>query len=177
MQIYFLKHSDCEGGVEPVISSDIFENENWRAIATIRGSVEASQDELSKTMIHIDQSTVPIGISTEPGDFNLNAVFPSFKDDNLAYWYASKSASKVDDGTMEGYGYDPNDNLQPAVVCIITKTGERFIYPNVHGAVTIGKGEAEEHVLNFSGAVLAPTNPANKTIYVLNTKKVQSAGE
>ena len=90
-EVHFLKHV-CG---EPVITQNLLDGleadgvtpltPGWFSAATIKGTVEVTQDPLSLTKINIDQSNMPIGISTEPGDFNVNFTMPDLRE-NLVKW-------------------------------------------------------------------------------------------
>lgn len=175
-EVHFLEHT----AGEPVINDTLLgtlgaTSDGWFSTTTLKGSVEVTQDALSLTKINIDQSNMPIGISTEPGDFNLSFKMPSWVDADLAKWL-SKSSTKLTwtAGGVEGYGYDFNAELKQVVLGIKTKTGEWFIFPHVQGSVAMQQ-EDKTFVLGFQGMVLGATNPANNDVYILSA--AASAGE
>lgn len=162
-QVHFLKHDNGE----PVINDTLLTaTEGWFSVATLKGSLEVAQDALSKTMIHIDQTSMPIGISTEAGDFNISFNMPSLITSNLEKWLKGKSTAKVTNNSKEGYGYDFTEELDSMVLALVTKTGETIIFPNIQGSVTMSLTD-DVWVLQFSGAVLNATNEANKSVYIL----------
>lgn len=168
-EVHFLEHT----AGEPVINDTLLgtlgaTNDGWFSTTTLKGSVEVTQDALSLTKINIDQSNMPIGISTEPGDFNLSFKMPSWVDADLAKWL-SKSSTKLTwtAGGVEGYGYDFNAELKQVVLAIKAKTGEWFIFPHVQGSVAMQQ-EDKTFVLGFQGMVLGATNPANNDVYILS---------
>ncbi len=167
-EIHFYKHVNGE----PVINQTLLDdNTKWFSTTTLKGSVEVTQDAMSLTKINIDQSNMPIGISTEPGDFNVNFSMPSMVLDNLKNWLANNSSdsgyTKLKLGNKEGYGYDFNTELTEAVLAIKTKTNEWFIFPNIQGSVFM-KQEDKVWVLGFSGMVLGASNASNNDVYILS---------
>lgn len=162
-EIHFLKHT----AGEPVIDQALLEGTGWFSTTTLKGTVEVTQDALSLTKINIDQSNMPIGISTEPGDFNINFKMPSWLSTDLKNWIDASSTTLTFNGsTKEGYGYDFNTQLTEAVLAIKSKTGEWFIFPNIQGSVAMMQ-EDKTWVLGFTGMVLGATNEANNDVYVL----------
>lgn len=167
-EVHFFKHNPAEPTITESFLNDA--NSDWFSVATLKGSVEVAQDELSKTMIHIDQSSLPIGISTEPGDFNVTFNMPSLLSNNLEVWLKNKTASPIAIGTKQGYGYNFTEELYNMVLAIKTKTLEWFIFPNIQGAVTMAK-EDNVWILKYTGAVLAASNDQNKDVYILADAK------
>ncbi len=162
-QVHFLKHTDGEPAINDTL---LAQTTDWFSVATIKGSLEVAQDPLSKTMVHIDQSSVPIGISVEAGDFNISFNMPSLVSSNLSTWLHGKSETKITHNNKEGYGYDFTEELENMVLALVTKTGETFLFPNIQGAVTMALVD-DVWVLQYSGAVLNATNEANKSVYIL----------
>lgn len=176
-EIHFSKHINGEPEITQTFLND---TTKWFSAATLKGSVEVTQDSLSLTKINIDQSNMPIGISTEPGDFNINFSMPSMVLANLKNWMANNSedtaytAAKLKLGNKEGYGYDFNAELAEMVLAIKTKTGEWFIFPNIQGSVFM-KQEDKVWVLGFTGMVLGASNEKNNDVYILS--EAASGGE
>lgn len=165
-EVHFLKHID---GVEPEITDALLSgsgSEDWFSTTTLKGTVEVTQDALSLTKINIDQSNMPIGISTEPGDFNVSLKMPDWKASALQHWL-STDKNKVSLSGMEGYGYDFNAELTQSVLALKAKTGEWFIFPNVQGSVAMMQ-EDKTFVLGFQGMVLGATNEKNNDVYILS---------
>lgn len=170
-EIHLYKHGSAG---EPVIDSTLIANTtDWFSIATLKGSVEISQDALNLTKVNIDQSNLPIGISTEPGDFNINFQMPDLTGKNLKQWL-EQGTTKLTIGDKEGYGYGFNSSLIDLTVAIKAKTGEWFIFPYVQGSTGLQQAE-DTTVLAFTGMVLAATNPANKDVYILSDDVVSAA--
>lgn len=166
-EVHLYKHTSGE----PEITQALLDNkQDWFSVATVKGSVEITQDALSLTKINIDQSNMPIGISTEPGDFNINFSMPAMVFSNLKNWMANNSEdssyTKLKLGNKEGYGYDFNAELTEAVLAIKAKTGEWFVFPNIQGSVFM-KQEDKVWVLGFSGMVLGASNEKNNDVYIL----------
>lgn len=167
-EVHFLKHTNGE----PAITQEVLDDtKNWYSVATLKGSVEVTQDALSLTKINIDQSNMPIGISTEPGDFNINFSMPSVVLANLKNWMDNNSEdssyTKLKMGNKEGYGYNFNAELTEAALAIKTKTGEWFVFPNIQGSVFM-KQEDKVWVIGFTGMVLGASNTANSDVYILS---------
>lgn len=175
-QVWFAKHS-AFGGSEPVIDdallADAGQTQYFKSIATLRSSVTVQQDDLSLTKILIDQTSAPIGISTEAGDFNISFDMPDLKSANLVDWFDDHTAigSEIKDNNgiaaVQGLGYTPTEQLNSRVMILVTRTGQTLVFPNVQGACTLTKGENEVWLAHFQGQVLAPANAANKTMYLL----------
>lgn len=169
-EVHFLKHP---GGVEPIINDDLFASGDWFSVATLKGSVSINQDAISLTKINIDQSDMPIGITTEPGDFNIEFNMPSLEQENLANWL-DMGTTKVKIGDKEGLGSDFNATLHQMVLAVKAKTGEWFVFPNIQGSVVMGM-EDKVWVLKYSGAVLGASNEANNDVYILQKAASESA--
>ncbi len=175
-EVHFLKHTNGE----PAITQTVLDGNDWFSVATLKGSVEVTQDALSLTKINIDQSDMPIGISTEAGDFNINFSMPSLVLENLKNWLSNSSDdssyTKLKLGNKEGYGYDFNAELTNAVLAVKTKTGEWFIFPNIQGSVFL-KQEDKTWLLGFSGMVLGASNEANNDVYILSETATTTTAE
>lgn len=172
-EVHFLKHTSGE----PAINQALLENkQDWFSVATLKGSVECTQDALSLTKINIDQSGMPIGISTEPGDFNLSFSMPSLVKANLEKWLSGKSDTALTIDGKTGYGFDFNLDLHEMVCAIKTKTKEWFIFPNIQGSVCLAK-EDTTWLLKFSGMVLGASNEGNNDVYILADDAVAGSGE
>lgn len=174
-EVHLYKHTSGE----PEITQTLLDNkQDWFSVATLKGSVEVTQDALSLTKINIDQSNMPIGISTEPGDFNINFSMPAMVLSNLKNWMANNSEdssyTKLKLGNKEGYGYDFNAELTEAVLAIKAKTGEWFVFPNIQGSVFM-KQEDKVWVLGFSGMVLGASNEKNNDVYILGENATATA--
>lgn len=165
-EIHLYKHGAAG---EPEITGDFLKSQaGWFSIATLKGSVEISQDALNLTKVNIDQSNLPIGISTEPGDFNINFQMPDLTSSNLKQWLDSDdSAAALEFNGKEGYGYGFNSALIDLTVAIKSKTGEWFVFPYVQGSTGLQQAE-DTTVLGFTGMVLAATNPKNKDVYIFS---------
>lgn len=184
-EVHFLKHV-CG---EPIITQNLIDglendgvtplNPGWFSAATIKGTVEVTQDPLSLTKINIDQSNMPIGISTEPGDFNVNFTMPDLRE-NLVKWLDSNkddaSYTPLRIGNAEGYGYDFNADLTEMVLAIKAKTGEWFIFPCIQGSVALQYAD-KTWGLHFQGMVLGATNEANNDVYILSNKECKGGGD
>lgn len=169
--VYFRKYA--EGVGEPTINKALLEEANtWFPVATIRGSVNISQDQVSVEKINIDQSNMPIGITTEPGDFTFEATLASMASIDLARWLDDSPVRldgiKGSDGTTtyDGAGYDIKGEVAELSVFIETRTGDAFIFPRVQISAAVNKDD-KVFGLVVSGQVLASTNAANKAIYIL----------
>lgn len=162
-EVHLLKHT----AGEPTITQELLDStDGWFSTTTLKGSVEVTQDALSLTKINIDQSNMPIGISTEPGDFNISFQIPDWKSDSLKKWLAGGEGTALKLGEKQGYGFDFNSELTEAVLAIKSKTGEWFIFPNIQGSVAMQQADTT-WVLGFNGMVLGATNEANNDVYVL----------
>lgn len=162
-EVHFLKHTNGEPEINDTLLTS---SGDWFSVATLKGSVEVTQDALSLTKINIDQSDMPIGISTEPGDFNINFSMPSFEVANLEKWLTGKSSTKITVDGKEGYGYDFNSELHQMAMVIKTKTKETFVFPNIQGSVYLAQ-EDKVWLLKFSGMVLGASNDKNNDVYII----------
>lgn len=152
---------------EPTINQALLDaTEGWFSTTTLKGSVEVTQDSLSLTKINIDQSNMPIGISTEPGDFNISFQIPDWSSDSLTKWLVGGDGTALKVGNAQGYGYKFASELTDAVLALKAKTGEWFIFPNIQGSVVMQQADTA-WVLGFNGMVLAATNADNQDVYVL----------
>lgn len=179
-EIHFLKWIN---GQEPTVNDNLFQSggsHDWFSVATIKGSVTCSQDAQSVTKVAIDQSNMPIGISTEPGDFNVEAQFPSMITSALSKWLNKSSGNAIsisdsNNNSRSGYGYDFNTTLTSVVMAIKTQTGDWIVFPNVKGDVAFGM-EDNVWVLKFSGSVLGAENDSNKPVYVFADADANNIG-
>jgi len=189
-EVHFLNHKEFGG--EPKITDNLLKNKaadgttalnpGWFSVATLKGSVEVTQDPLSLTKINIDQSNMPIGISTEPGDFNVSFFMPSLVYANLKKWLANSADDLTPKVTIEdengvkkeGYGYDFNAELSQLSMAIKSKTGEWFVFPNIQGSVAMQQQE-KTWGMQFNGQVLGATQADNYDVYILNETPSEDA--
>lgn len=175
--VYFRKFVN---GVEPTVSKTELESADWFPVATIRGSVNVSQEAVSIEKINIDQSNMPIGITTEPGDFSFEATLASLESTDLQKWFGTGTALaqiKGSDGTTEysGMGYENAGDVIECSAFIETRTGDAFIFPHVMLSAALNKDD-KVFGLNISGQVLATTNSSNKSIYILADHSASGGG-
>lgn len=167
--LYFLKHVN---GAEPTVNADLMAQAGWFAVATIRGSVNITQEAVQTEKINIDQSNMPIGITTEPGDFTFEAVLASLAADDLGKWFTKDSTAlefKTAGSkpvTLKGYGYTIDGELVQCAVLVETRTGDGFLFPNCQVSAAINKDD-KVFGINISGMVLGSNNAANKDVYIL----------
>jgi hypothetical protein len=161
--LFFYKFAD-NGNAEPVISTSLT-SDKWFPVITLRGTVNVDQDDVSKEKINIDQSNMPIGITTEPGDFNFEAVLPSLAAADLANWL-TPGATKVTFDGKEGYGYDLDGQVIESSVLIQTRTGDTIIFSHCMVSVVFNK-EDKVFSLRLTGEVLGHTNDSNNDMYIL----------
>lgn len=168
--LYFYNHAN---GGEPTINGTTLESTNWFPVLTLRGTVTASQDAPSIEKINVDQFDAAIGISTEAGDFNFEAQLPSMNYADVAEWLgASKIQEVLGTGTSpftvdnkQLLGFDLDGSLYDMSVLVKTRTNDVIIFPRVQVAFSFSK-EDKVFLFRVSGQVLAPTNQANKMIYI-----------
>lgn len=168
--LYFYNHAN---GGEPTINGNTLESTNWFPVLTLRGTVTASQDAPSIEKINVDQFDAAIGISTEAGDFNFEAQLPSMNYADVAEWLGANKIQEVlgtgtSPLTVDGkqlLGFDLDGSLYDMSVLIKTRTNDIIIFPRVQVAFSFSK-EDKVFLFRVSGQVLAPTNQANKMIYV-----------
>ena len=184
-EVHFLKHT-CG---EPKITQNLLDGKKedgttaldpgWFSVTTVKGTVEVSQDPLSQTKINIDQSNMPIGISTEPGDFNVNFAMPDLRE-NLKNWlegdYEDPDFTPLKIGNAEGYGYDFNVELLEMTMAIKTKSGEWLIFPSIQGSVGLQMAD-DNFRLQFNGSVLGASHEDNRDVYVLSGKGCSSSSD
>lgn len=161
--LFFYKFADNSNS-EPTISSSLT-SDKWFPVITLRGTVNVDQDDVSIEKINIDQSNMPIGITTEPGDFNFEAVLPSLAATDLAKWLTPSSTAINFEG-KQGYGYDIDGEVIEASVLVQTRTGDTLIFPHCMVSVVFNK-EDKVFGLRLTGQVLGHTNADNKDVYVL----------
>ena len=168
--LYFYNHAN---GGEPTINGNTLESTNWFPVLTLRGTVTASQDAPSIEKINVDQFDAAIGISTEAGDFNFEAQLPSMNYADVAEWLGANKIQEVlgtgtSPLTVDGkqlLGFDLDGSLYDMSVLIKTRTNDVIIFPRVQVAFSFSK-EDKVFLFRVSGQVLAPTNQANKMIYI-----------
>lgn len=168
--LYFYNHAN---GGEPTISGSTLESTDWFPVLTLRGTVTASQDAPSIEKINVDQFDAAIGISTEAGDFNFEAQLPSMNYADVAEWLGANKIQEVlgtgtSPLTVDGkqlLGFDLDGSLYDMSVLIKTRTNDVIIFPRVQVAFSFSK-EDKVFLFRVSGQVLAPTNQANKMIYI-----------
>jgi hypothetical protein len=168
--LYFYNHAI---GGEPTINGSTLESANWFPVLTLRGTVTASQDAPSIEKINVDQFDAAIGISTEAGDFNFEAQLPSMNYADVAEWLGANKIQEVlgtgtSPLTVDGkqlLGFDLDGSLYDMSVMIKTRTNDIIIFPRVQVAFSFSK-EDKVFLFRVSGQVLAPTNQANKMIYI-----------
>jgi hypothetical protein len=168
--LYFYNHAN---GGEPTINGNTLESTNWFPVLTLRGTVTASQDAPSIEKINVDQFDAAIGISTEAGDFNFEDQLPSMNYADVAEWLGANKIQEVlgtgtSPLTVDGkqlLGFDLDGSLYDMSVLIKTRTNDIIIFPRVQVAFSFSK-EDKVFLFRVSGQVLAPTNQANKMIYI-----------
>ena len=168
--LYFYNHAN---GGEPTINGTTIESTDWFPVLTLRGTVTASQDAPSIEKINVDQFDAAIGISTEAGDFNFEAQLPSMNYADVAEWLGANKIQEVlgtgtSPLTVDGkqlLGFDLDGSLYDMSVLIKTRTNDVIIFPRVQVAFSFSK-EDKVFLFRVSGQVLAPTNQANKMIYI-----------
>lgn len=145
----------------------------WFPILSLRGTVTASQDAPSLEKINVDQFDAPIGVLSEPGDFNFSVKLPSFDKNDLLKWLgaydaANNSAGIKDiDEVFKGkkmYGFDLDGTLYDCSVVIVTRTNDAIAYSHVKLTITFSQ-EDKVFVFSLDGQVVAPELPENKLIY------------
>lgn len=185
-EVHFLKHV-CG---EPIITQNLIDGKQedgvtplspgWFSAATVKDTVSVSQDPLSLTKVNIDQSNMPIGVTSDPGDFNVEFDMPSLVLANLKNWLANNSEdlgyTPLEIGNVKGYGYDFNSETIEMVLAIRTKSGEWTIFPCVQGSVAMQYTDKTWR-LHFSGMVLGATNDQNNDVYILSEKVDCNSGE
>lgn len=153
----------------------------WFPILSLRGTVTASQDAPSLEKINVDQFDAPIGVLSEPGDFNFSVKLPSFDKNDLLKWLGSYDAANNVSGikdineTFKGkkmYGFDLDGTLYDCAVVIVTRTNDVIAYSHVKLTVTFSQ-EDKVFVFSLDGQVVAPELTDNKLIY---TSEVVNAG-
>ena len=168
--LYFYNHAN---GGEPTINGSTLESTDWFPVLTLRGTVTASQDAPSIEKINVDQFDAAIGISTEAGDFNFEAQLPSMNYADVAEWLGANKIQEVlgtgtSPLTVDGkqlLGFDLDGSLYDMSVLIKTRTNDIIIFPRVQVSFSFSK-EDKVFLFRVTGQVLAPTNQANKMIYI-----------
>lgn len=162
--VYFYNY-DSNNGEEPVINAEWIADADLFPVATLKGSVEINQEDITINKINIDQSNVPIGITTEPGDFNFSGNMPSMLADDLAK-FLTKGDNLVNIDNRAGYGYTLDGKILEMAVVVRMKSGDYLIFPRTNVTCTL-KMEENVLLLHFAGQVLGATNPANQDVYIL----------
>lgn len=160
--LYFYKHT----AGEPVITS-VLESTDWFPVLTLRGTVTCSQDAPSIEKINVDQFDAAIGISVEAGDFNFEAQLPSLAKSDIEKWLGNgvteESGAIIDGNQVIGLNLD--GSLYDVSVLIKTRTNASIIFSRAQVSFSFSK-EDKVFLFRVSGQVLAPTNSANKMIYL-----------
>lgn len=175
--LYFLKHENDE---EPVILENL-DSSDWFPVLSLKGTVNASQDAPSIEKILVDQFDAPIGITTEPGDFNFEAQLPSLAKADIANWLEigtgsgklHETGASIDGREVIGFNLD-GKTINVSVL-IKTGTGACIIFSNAQVVLTFSK-EDKVFLFRVSGQVLAPENENNDMIYLATEKMVAVTG-
>ena len=166
--MYFLHH---ENGEEPVII-EVLDSAKWFPVLTLRGTVNVGQDAASIEKILVDQFDTPIGITTEPGDFTFEAQLPSLDEDDLKLLLGEDVVEEIKQSgspvTVDGrqlVGLDLDGRIYEMSVMIKTATGATMLFSNCQVTFTFGQ-DGKVFFIRCNGQVLAPSNEANKMIYI-----------
>lgn len=162
--LYFYKH---ENGVEPVINAEMLQSDKWFSVLTLRGSVNTTQDAPSIEKILVDQFDQAIGITTEPGDFTFEAQLPSLLKEDIEMWL-SEDIQVVEGATIDGMqlvGVNLDGKLYDVSAMVKTRTKGTILFTHVQVAFVFGQ-EGKTFLFRVSGQVLAPSNSANKLMYL-----------
>lgn len=158
-------------GEEPAMTS-VLDSGDWFPTLTLRGSVNVGQDAASIEKILVDQFDTPIGITTEPGDFTFEANMPSLDEDDLKKLLGDECVDIIKDGNtpvaVDGrqlVGLNLDGRIYEMSVLIKTATGATILFSNCQVTFTFGQ-DGKVFLLKCNGQVLAPSNPANKMIYI-----------
>ena len=110
--LYFYNHKNGE----PVIADTLTSpgDADWFPVLTLRGTVTSSQDAPSIEKINVDQFDAAIGISTEAGDFNFEAMLPSLSKADIEKWLgedlevkgSDEEVIEVDGNELIGFNLD-----------------------------------------------------------------------
>lgn len=160
--LYFYNHAN---GGEPVIVNSL-DSTDWFSVLTLRGTVTSSQDTPSIEKINVDQFDAAIGISTEPGDFNFEALLPSLAKADVEKWLGDEiqETGKAIDG-KEVIGFNLDGKLYDMSVLIKTRTNDAIIFTRAQVSFSFTK-EDKVFLFRVSGQILAPTKEENKMIYL-----------
>lgn len=162
--VYFYKHED---GVEPTINAETLASDKWFSVLTLRGSVSVNQDAPSIEKILVDQFDQAIGLTTEPGDFTFEAQLPSLLKEDIEQWLGEDVAivdgATIDDKQLVGLNLD--GKLYDVSVIIKTRTNGALLFSHAQVSFVFGQ-EGKTFLFRLSGQVVAPTNEANKLMYV-----------
>lgn len=176
--VYFLKH---DAGVEPAMMTMI-DSPDWFPVLTLRGTVTVGQDATSIEKILVDQFDAPIGITTEPGDFNFEALLPSMAKGKILEWLEDDAEVQLDDNgnpiTIDGreiIGMDLYGKIYEVSVLIKTRTGATIIFSNAQVTLSFTK-EDKVFVFRLNGQVLAPANEDNYMVYIASEAPATGSG-
>lgn len=175
--VFILKHSDC-GNQEPNVMKDAIRKgspfyHKWFPLLTLRGTVNSSQDAPSIEKINVDQFDAPIGITTEPGDFNFEASIPSMTYWDVMRWlgndvalcYDENGDAIVDENGRQFMGENLNGDLYDCTVMILTRSNNTIVFSHAQLSMTFSK-EDKVFTYRISGSITAPENSENRTLYV-----------
>lgn len=170
--LYFLKHVD---GEEPVILQNL-DSENWFPVLSLKGTVTASQDAPSIEKILVDQFDAPIGMTTEPGDFNFEVQLPGLAKADIAKWLGDDLHETGESiNNLEVLGFNLDGRTIETSILIQTGTGACIIFSRAQVVLTFSK-EDKVFLFKATGQVLAPANEANDMIYIATEKFVAVSG-
>lgn len=171
--LWVLHHGENE---EPAFAQ-LAKSADWKSLFTLRGSVNINQDNPTLDKILVDQFDTPVAITSEPGDFTIEANLPSFalndlkaifNDDTLAY-----EATDLDG--LGAVGLNIDGKMYDASFLVKTATGHLILFSHVQFTLSFAKDDKTFYV-RLNGSVVAPTNASNKTMYIACEKKTaQSA--
>lgn len=149
----------------------------WVSLLTLRGSVNAGQDAPSMEKILVDQHNVPIGITSEPGDFNFSCNLPSFAKDDLTELGINVVDAKADqtidpqNTDLALQGLNLNGEQYDCAIMAFTRTNHTIVFPHAQIAFSFSK-EDKVFVINCTGQVLAPLSEKIKCpVYVSGGQK------
>lgn len=176
--MYFLKHVN---GQEPEMMT-VLDSSDWFPVLTMRGSVNVGQDATTIEKILVDQFDAPIGITTEPGDFNFEAQLPDLKSEAIIRWFEDDAQVQVDTsnneiiiGGRKIIGVNLFGKIYEVSVLIKTRTGASIIFSNAQVTLTFNK-EDKVFIFRVNGQVLAPSNEKNYMIYIASESATSTSG-
>lgn len=181
--VFLYKH---ENGLEPIVNKDLLTSANWFAALTLRSSVTAGQDTPSMEKINVDQFNQPIGLTTEPGDFNFECNCPSFVKEDLEAFLGQGALKPVTEpGAEEGddpipvtingksiYGFNLEGDIMSMCVMLVTRTNDIILFPNVELALTFMQ-DGKTFGFKAAGQVMASTRKENSFIYIAHEAYVE----